>query len=108
MKITETRDATTARLEVAGDLEYGSTTDLVDAVAAQLRSGVQTVRLDLAGLTFCDSVGLSALLQMHRLTTAAGARLHLDNRPAHLDRVLELTGLLDYLTAESPEQSGLG
>ncbi|MGV0851864.1 STAS domain-containing protein [Mycolicibacterium phlei] len=108
MKLTQILDGATARIHVAGNLEYGHSAALVDAVAAVLRPGVQAVRLDLTDLAFCDSVGLSALLKVHRLTASAGARLHLDNRPTHLDRVLELTGLLEYLTAATPEQSEIG
>ncbi|MGE6732696.1 STAS domain-containing protein, partial [Streptomyces sp. NPDC059900] len=50
------------------------------------------------------SMGLSILLMIHRRTTAAGVRLHLDDRPAKLNRLLTLTGTLDHFTA--PAASG--
>jgi hypothetical protein len=48
---------------------------------------------------------LSALLAVHRRTSAAGARLHLDNRPLHLERILQITGVLDHLTATPAPQA---
>ena len=50
------------------------------------------------GLGFLDSTGLSALLIVHREVSRSGVVLHLDNRPPHLERVLEITGLLDHFT----------
>lgn len=90
-----------ARVHVAGDLEYGSAAELVDMVSPLLaeQSTLQNLHLDCSELTFCDSAGLSALLTIRNLTTRAGVALHLDNRPVHLERVLEITGLLDHLTA---------
>ncbi|MFH9500530.1 hypothetical protein [Streptomyces globisporus] len=52
--------------------------------------------------TVVTAVRLSALLMIGRRTTVAGVRLHLDDRPAYLDRILELTGTLDYLTTPVP------
>jgi hypothetical protein len=43
-------------------------------------------------------MGLAALLMIHRLTAATGARLRLDHRPELLERLLELTGTLDHFT----------
>ena len=48
-----------------------------------------------------DPAGLSALLLVHRRTSAAGVDLRLDHRPPQLDRVLDVTGVLDHLTTPS-------
>ncbi|UXA17984.1 STAS domain-containing protein [Mycobacterium sp. SMC-4] len=104
-------------VHVCGDLAYGSTAILVDAVAALCTpgAGVEQLHLDFTELTFCDSAGLSALLLIHRQTCDAGIPLHLDHRPAHLQRVLEITGLLDHLTtsavqtpANDPDETEIG
>lgn len=94
--------ARSACVRFAGDLDYGHTKELLDAVTGLLSdtADVRAVHLDFTDLTFCDSVGLSALLEVHRQTSNIGARLHLDNRPAQLNRILELTGVLEYLTAD--------
>jgi anti-anti-sigma regulatory factor len=59
------------------------------------------VHLDCAEIDFCDSSGLSALILVHRRVTAAGARPHLDNRRAPLNRLLELTGTMAHLTGRT-------
>ncbi|MGV0722500.1 STAS domain-containing protein [Mycolicibacterium elephantis] len=103
---TETRTRS-IRVTVSGDVDFGQAAYLIDTVADLLSAhpDVQELHLDFTKLTFLDSTGLSALLQIHRQTTELGARMHLDNRPAHLDRILEITGLLDYLTANRSEET---
>lgn len=57
--------------------------------------------MDCADLAFCDSVGLSGLLLIERRTSGAGIDLHLDNRPTYFERILDITGILEYLTRRS-------
>ncbi|MFE5144561.1 STAS domain-containing protein [Streptomyces fagopyri] len=92
------------RIEVHGDLDYDSADLLVEEVTARLaaRPALRHLHLHCADLGGIDSMGLSALLMIGRRTTVAGVRLHLDDRPANLNRLLELTGTLDYLTAPLP------
>lgn len=92
------------RIEVRGDLDYASADLLVAEVTAGLsgQPALTDLHLSCAGLGAVDSMGLSALLMIRRRTTAAGVRLHLDDRPANLNRLLELTGTLEHLTAPSP------
>jgi anti-anti-sigma factor len=103
MKLTLSIHTTagSARVCVAGDLVYGSTDELVETVSRVLteRPGVPHLYLDFIDLAFCDSAGLSALLLVHRKTSASGTQLHLAHRPPQLDRLLDITGLLDYLTS---------
>ncbi|MGK3201782.1 STAS domain-containing protein [Amycolatopsis sp. MEPSY49] len=96
-------DGETARVTITGALEFGTAATLLQLVTDRLADddGVRDVRLDCAGLAFCDSSGLSTLLLVHRAVTGAGARLHLDNRPRSLDRLLAVTGTTAYLTGEA-------
>ncbi|WP_111509329.1 STAS domain-containing protein [Mycobacterium kyogaense] len=93
-------DGTSTRLTVTGDLDYESTPALVSAASDVLAAttAVSDLHLDFAGLTFCDSAGLSGLLLVHRKTSSAGIQLHLDHRPAQLQRLLDITGVLEHLT----------
>ncbi|MFB6771319.1 MULTISPECIES: STAS domain-containing protein [unclassified Streptomyces] len=97
----------TVRIEVHGDLDYDNADLLLDEATAQLaaRPGLKDLRLHCAGLRMVDSMGLSVLLMIGRRTTEAGVRLHLDDRPAQLDRLLDLTGTLDHLTASVPARA---
>ncbi|MFE1752354.1 STAS domain-containing protein [Streptomyces anandii] len=87
---------------IGGELDYDTSDDLLDEVSRRLTAGRPSpadVRLDFRELASIDSSGLTALLMIHRRTSALGATLHLDNRPAHLERLLHLTAVLDHLTA---------
>lgn len=107
-------DASSASLRVTGELDQTSADGLIAAASDLLAAhpGLRHLHLDFGGLEFCNSAGLSALLEVHRSTSAAGVHLHLDHRPAHLDRVLDITGVLDHLTSLPPtgtaDESELG
>ncbi|MFJ3582830.1 STAS domain-containing protein [Streptomyces sp. NPDC090127] len=94
----------TVRIEVTGDIAYDTADLLLDEVTAQLdaRTHLEDLHLHCAGIGTVDSMGLSILLMIARRTAAAGARLHLDDRPATLDRLLTVTGTLEHLTATPP------
>lgn len=103
---------TALTLRVGGDLDYQSTGELIAAVSEALAGpAVTDLHLDFTELTFCDSAGLSGLLLIHRRTSTAGVHLHLDNRPAQLQRILDITGVLEHLTSrparEEPSESGI-
>lgn len=70
--------------------------------APQLRSAVERhalpdrpVVVDLSGITFCDSTGLSSLIWAHHHDAV------LANPSVHLQRLLSLTGLSEYLPMAS-------
>ncbi|MGW2841048.1 STAS domain-containing protein [Streptomyces sp. NPDC001493] len=84
-----------ACLHLAGDLDYNTGDTLVERAGRFLteQPGLHDLRLDCAELTFCDSIGVSSLLMIHRQTTAHSVRLHLDNQPPFLRRLLDITGI---------------
>ncbi|MFB8029394.1 STAS domain-containing protein [Streptomyces sp. NPDC056465] len=90
-----------ACLRLAGDLDHSTGDALVERAARCLTEhpgGLYELRLDCRELTFCDSVGVSSLLMIHRKTTAHSVRLHLDNQPPFLHRILAITGLQQLFT----------
>ncbi|GAA4061669.1 STAS domain-containing protein [Nonomuraea soli] len=90
-----------AAFRLRGDLDYVSAEDLLTVVTARLRQAPapREIRLDCAGLGICDSTGLSVLLVIRRRADAVGTRLHLDNRGAALNRLLDITGTREHLVA---------
>jgi anti-anti-sigma factor len=85
-------------LTVAGDIDHDSRDVLGDAANAALRRGGTRLVLDLAGVTFCDSGGLSLLLHLHKETTGRGGSLHLAGARAPVLTVLAATNLDRLLT----------
>ena len=82
-----------AVLTVAGDLDYVSAASLRAAVEAVVLRPGQILTLDLAGLTFCDSSGITALIAIRNHAQARKADIVLTNTPAATVRVLRFVGL---------------
>ncbi|WP_328751451.1 STAS domain-containing protein [Streptomyces sp. NBC_00285] len=80
-------------LEITGELDYTSAGELRTALATvTVRPGLRLV-LDLAGMTYCDSSGITALLAARNHALAARADIALAAVPADTVRVLGMVGL---------------
>jgi len=106
--VTLTETGRTACVRVNGDLDYEIADEVVEAVSQLLaqQGDLIDLHLDFSGLTFLDSAALSGLLLLHRRTTQSGVQLHLDRRPAFLDRVLRVTGLYGHFAASHSDAAG--
>jgi anti-anti-sigma factor len=84
-------------ITVAGELDYHTGPKLRACLDdAPCRSGLV---LDLSGITYCDSTGVSVLVHAHRRTEAAGAMLALAGAAPEVFRLLSLTGLDRFFTS---------
>ncbi|MFF4585607.1 STAS domain-containing protein [Streptomyces sp. NPDC001388] len=83
-----------AHIRITGELDWDTADELGQAATDCLNAdpAPRHLHLDCARLTLCDSLGLATLLMIHRDATAAGTRLHLDERPDVLQRLLRTTG----------------
>ncbi|WP_240778008.1 STAS domain-containing protein [Nonomuraea basaltis] len=81
-----------------GELELCSVPCLLDAVSEALAGEQHNLLVDAAGLTFCDSEGLEALLKAQRKVTGAGGTMELAHVHGRVRRVLEITGLTRAFT----------
>ncbi|MFF1542563.1 STAS domain-containing protein [Streptomyces sp. NPDC058291] len=98
-------DARTLRVAVCGDLDFETTDafalamyDTLHVHAEEHGPTLRDLHLDWAELNAFDSSGLSALLGLRRRAHAAGISLHLHHQPDFLTRMLQVTGIADYLT----------
>jgi anti-anti-sigma factor len=108
LRLDADRSGSMLRLTVVGTIDYDTEGLFADAVVCHLHEAkirtsdlVAEVRLDLAGLEHCDSVGLAALISVDRWTTAVGMGLELVNEPLFLQRLLALTGLAEYFAGST-------
>ncbi|GLY49963.1 MULTISPECIES: STAS domain-containing protein [Lentzea] len=85
-------------VEFAGELDSASAPRALQAVEAISPRPGQQVVLDLTGLLFCDSSGISALIAARNLAHSAEAGLALAGVPRHLARTLVLIGLDTFFT----------
>lgn len=80
-------------LEITGDLDHESAPLLRRAVEDLGLGTGQLLVLDLAGLEFCDSSGITALLAARNLATGVDAGIALAAVPANTARILRIVGL---------------
>ncbi|MGW0545318.1 STAS domain-containing protein [Streptomyces griseoincarnatus] len=80
-------------LEITGDLDHATAPALRKAVDHLHWAGGQLLLLDLGGLQFCDSSGISTLLATRNLAIEAGCDIALAAVPANTTRILRIVGL---------------
>jgi anti-sigma B factor antagonist len=86
-------------VRLIGELDLTTAPQLGVCLDALRADGARDVRLDLSGLSFCDSSGISAMLTASKDWTKSGGRLSIASPQPAVRRVLEITGLLDWLNA---------
>jgi anti-sigma B factor antagonist len=97
-------DATTV-ISVSGELDLASSPALEEELERVAQSDAQLVVVDLRGLEFMDSTGLSVLVRAHQRAEENGRRLGLINGSQQVQRLLTLTGVADRLTlTDVPEE----
>lgn len=92
-------------LTLTGALDHHTSTRLTDSVRPLLRTDAPTVWLELSGLTFIDSTGLTCLLRLGRAATAVGGHLTLTAPSPPVQRLLDLTGIGQVLTVRTGQDA---
>lgn len=92
-------------LVTSGELDLASSEQLESALAEATADGSGYVIIDLRGLQFIDSVGLSVLIKADRRVREGGGRFGLVRGSGQVQRLLDLTGLASRVPlADAPEQ----
>jgi anti-anti-sigma factor len=84
-----------------GELDLASVDVFTSAVDEALQRGGASVTLDWSGLSFIDSSGVGAYVQVVRKARAAGVTLVLGPRSNVVQRVLDLSGVEQALAEEA-------
>jgi anti-anti-sigma factor len=93
LTVEESRTSSDTVLALTGEIDMATAGDLKAAADRSLLEPPSRVVLDFAGVTFCDSQGLSTLISLNRQISAAGSQLVLANIGDFMGRLLEITGL---------------
>jgi anti-sigma B factor antagonist len=89
---------------VTGELDLATSPEL-EAELERTTTGPDLVILDLRGVSFMDSTGLSLLVKAQRRAQDAQQQLAVVKGGAQVQRLLKLTGVADRLTlVDAPEQ----
>ncbi|MER5861589.1 STAS domain-containing protein [Streptomyces sp900105245] len=98
LNITHRSAATGPVLDVAGELDWEQTATLRRQVEHVVLNPGESLTLDLSGLEFCDSAGITELLAARQRAMAAGADVVLAEVPPSLLRTLTIVGLDQIFT----------
>lgn len=82
-----------ARIEVRGDVDVATCPHIDDVIASALRGSLETLTLDLEGVSFMGSSGLASLLRAQRRCEEVGAHLLLDRPSRAVRDLLAMTHL---------------
>src|SRR5437588_10376311 len=77
---------------VTGELDVATAPALESAVVGVLDGQDGELCLDFSGLTFIDSTGIRAVMQVHNKVASFGSRMIILSPTAPVRRVLEITG----------------
>src|SRR5262245_66654692 len=89
-KVTVDEDTTGVTVRFAGDLDLAGARKLMDRVIPVLDGDrVRDLTLDLVGVEFCDSSGLSALVDLRKRCSAQGWHLRTVNLQPAVRRIVD-------------------
>ena len=97
LDLTVHRQESRTRLAVRGDLHLRTRDQLIRAVLDALEQ-TSTLELDLTGVGFCDSMGISALIASRNLAALDDKRIVIGPVSPEVEAILRVSGLLDSLT----------
>ncbi|HEX7096199.1 MAG TPA: STAS domain-containing protein [Acidimicrobiales bacterium] len=86
-----------AVLTLVGELDLVSAPRLRSEIGALRSDDIEEVVVDLCGLTYIDSVGIGLLVATRRRLDAEGRKFCVRNPTPQVLRLLEITGLVEYL-----------
>jgi anti-sigma B factor antagonist len=107
LNVTARRAGDRTVVELRGELDIANSEDLRERLRAIRRSHGERLILDLSGLEFMDSHGLSVIINCYKAAVAAGGGLALAAPQPIVRRTLEITGLHRRITLAATVEEAL-
>ncbi|MFD6417630.1 STAS domain-containing protein [Streptomyces sp. NPDC060194] len=92
----------------AGELDHHTAPELTRALTRTPFDADSHVVLDLSGLEYCDSTGITVLITAYQRAQSTGARLTLAGVRPDLRHVLRVVGLEDVFTFRATVEEAAG
>ncbi len=90
-----------AILDVRGSLVGGEETDELKSMAADLfEQGNRKLIIDMSGTTYCNSLGIGALVGLHTMFTRGGGQIKLCEMGKGIQNVFVITKLISVFDVE--------
>ena len=103
LSITRSTSADTVEVAPSGEIDVENAYMIKDAVQEVLGEGrPRRIELNMRGVTFIDSVGISALVGAHQLASVCGTKLVVTRPSRFAHRQLWVTGLLGLFGNPEP------
>ena len=93
-------DAQGVTLRLDGELDLETSVEFDRRLAAIDQAGISRLLIDLGGVTFMDSRGLSSIVRAHQSAEANGHTLVVRRGSNQVQRLFALTGIDERLTFE--------
>ncbi len=88
-------------VEAKGKLDIYNAVDYLDRIKEQLTiTGVKELVLEFSGITGIASIGLRAILELHKIMQDRGGHLKIKNVNKEVLEALKITGLDKFLIIE--------
>lgn len=94
-------------IQPVGEVDADNSHELRETVSGLLAGGKpRLIKVDMAGVSFIDSVGIGALVSCYHTAAASDVKLVVCNPTAYVHRILYVSGLLGLFgsPAHLPEQ----
>lgn len=98
------RDDHGATVEVAGEIDHYSSTQLLDCALCAMREHGPRLAVDLADITFMDCGGVDVLLAVRRRSHLQGGYLSVVSASAPVRRLLTILDMDAVLTPPEPSE----
>jgi anti-sigma B factor antagonist len=101
VRVTTLNNLDIAIMEVRGSLVGGEETDELKAMAADLfEQGNRKLILDLAGTSYCNSLGIGTLVGLHTMYMRGGGQIKLCEMGRGIQNVFVITKLISVFDVE--------
>ncbi|HKO26426.1 MAG TPA: STAS domain-containing protein [Solirubrobacteraceae bacterium] len=97
LEIIVRQHGTTTAMELYGEWDLAGLPSIRQAISTLMDGAPKCVVLDLSRLAFIDSSGVHATLELTKRSAAQNMRLVILPGPERVQRIFEITGLLDRL-----------
>lgn len=107
MEIRSERAGEALVARISGEIDLGTSREFRSRIDAEIdRHGARDLVLDFSGVGFVDSSGLGALLGRYKKVSERGGRVALSAPAPHVNRLLELSGIMRIIrTYETTEDA---